>query len=278
MTETFRTAPTKSINIKGTNFVYREFGKKEGIPVVFLHHLTAVLEDWDPRVIDGVATQHHVVIFDNRGVGGSGGTTPTSINEMAADAVAFINALGFKKVDLFGFSMGGFIAQAIVHEHPDLVRKLVLTGTGPAGGAGIPNVAAVLQDGIAKAQAAGKHPKHFLFFTQTPETQKAADEFLARLNERSADRVKEVTNETIMAQLTAIHAWGSGPETPLEKVEHPVLIGNGDHDVMVPTVNSYELATRLKNARVSIFPNAGHGGIFEHHSVFVPQVLSFLAA
>lgn len=278
MTDTFRTAPTKSINVNGTKFVYREFGKREGIPVIFLHHLTAVLEDWDPRVIDGVAAQHHVVIFDNRGVGGSAGTTPASINEMAADAVAFISELGFKKVDLFGFSMGGFIAQAIVHAHPDLVRKLVLTGTGPAGGAGISNVAAVLQDGIAKAQAVGKHPKHFLFFTQTPATQKAADEFLARLNERSTDRVKEVTNETIMAQLTAIHAWGSAPETPLENVEHPVLIGNGDDDVMVPTVNSYELATRLKNARVSIFPNAGHGGIFEHHAIFVPQVLSFLAA
>ena len=135
-----------------------------------------------------------------------------------------------------------------------------------------------MQDAVAKAQTTGKHPKHFLFFAQNPLGQRAANEFLTRLNERTQDRDKPASNETVVAQITAIHAWGNGPATALEKVEHPVLVANGDHDVMVPTVNSVELARRLPNAQLSIFPNAGHGGIFEYHVEFVPQALAFLAA
>jgi pimeloyl-ACP methyl ester carboxylesterase len=275
MTSTFQSAPTKSVSVDGVSLVYREFGKQGGIPIVFLHHLTAVLEDWDPRLLDGLAATHHVVIFDNRGVGASTGLTPISVKDMADDAIAFIAALGFRKVNLFGFSLGGFVAQMIVHQRPDLVEKLVLTGTGPAGGEGIENVASVLQDAIAKAKSTGKHPKHFLFFAQNGAGQKACDDFLSRLNERSQDRDTAISDITLVAQLAAIHSWGNGPETSLETVRHPVLVANGDDDVMVPTVNSLELARRLPNARLSIFPSAGHGGVFEHHA-FVGQVLAFL--
>src|SRR6202035_1312370 len=132
-------------------------------PVVFLHHLTAVLEDWDPRVVDGLASKHHVSAFDNRGVGGSGGSTPETVEEMARDAVAFIGALGFSKVDLLGFSLGGFVSQVIAQQQPGLVRKIILAGTGPAGGDGIANVDPVLQGAFSKAGATNKHPKHFLF-------------------------------------------------------------------------------------------------------------------
>jgi pimeloyl-ACP methyl ester carboxylesterase len=276
MTMTFENAPTQSVDVNGTNFVYREIGRKGGIPVVFLHHLTAVLEDWDPRVVDGLAAKHHVIVFDNRGVGGSGGSTPKTVDEMARDAVAFIGALGFSKVDLLGFSLGGFVSQAIAQQQPGLVRKIILAGTGPAGGEGIANVGAVLQDAFGKAGATNKHPKHFLFFTQTSNGQTGANDFLQRLKERTNNLDAPVSNETIQAQITAIHAWGQGDATKLGTVQHPVLVVNGDDDVMVPSFNSFELARRLPNAQLSVFPDAGHGGIFQHHAAFVQQALTFL--
>ncbi len=272
----FVNAPTKTIDVNGTPFVYREVGEKADVPVVLLHHLTAVLDDWDPKVVDGLATEHHVITFDNRGVGKSGGSTPTSVEEMAHDAIAFIRALGLKKIDLLGFSLGGFIAQVIAEEQPDLVRKIIIAGAAPAGGEGIATMGAVLQDAVAKAGASGKHPKHFLFFSQTANGQAAANTFLARLNERKQDRDAPISNESIGAQVTAIHAWGRGEPSKLATIKHPVLVANGDNDVMAPTINSFELARLLPNAQLSIFPDASHGGIFQYDDVFVEQALVFL--
>ena len=133
-TTSWKNAPTRSINVGGVEFAYRQLGPETGVPVVFLTHLAAVLDNWDPRVVDGIAVQHRVIAFDNRGVGASSGSTPTSIEEMARDAVTFIRALGFDQVDLLGFSMGGMIAQVIAQQEPQLVRKMILAGTGPAGG------------------------------------------------------------------------------------------------------------------------------------------------
>ena len=273
MNTTFENATTQSVDVNGTKFVFREIGRKGGIPVVLLHHLTAVLEDWDPRIVDGLAAKHQVIVFDNRGVGGSGGSTPKTVEEMAQDAVAFIGSLGFSKVDLFGFSLGGFVAQVIAQQQPGLVRKIILAGTGPAGGEGIVNVGTVLQDAFGKA---GANPKQFLFFTQTRNGQAAADDFLRRLKERTKDLDTPVSNETVQAQLAAIGAWGQGNATTLGAVQHPVLVVNGDDDVMVPSFNSFELARRLPNAQLSIFPDAGHGGIFQYHAAFVQQALTFL--
>jgi pimeloyl-ACP methyl ester carboxylesterase len=265
--------------VKDTEFVYRELGERGGVPVILLHHLTAVLDDWDPKLVDGIAANHHVVIFDNRGVGGSGGETPASVADMAEDAIAFIEALGFTQVDLFGFSLGGFIAQEIAQTRPELVRKIVLAGTGPAGGVGISDIGAVLQDAFQKASAEHKHPKHFLFFSASTESQKAADAFLQRLDERRADRDTAVSDQTVQAQLTAIAKWGQAPNSSetLKQVRHPVLIANGDADVMVPTPNSIALFEALPNAKLSIFPDASHGGIFQYADAFVDQALRFLA-
>src|ERR1700704_2563626 len=156
MSTRFENAANKSVDVNGTNFVYREIGKAGGIPVVFLHHLTAVLDDWDPRVVDGLAAKRHVIAFDNRGVGGSGGSTPKTVEEMARDAVACIRALGFSKGDLLGFSLGGFVFQVIPQQQPGLVRKIILAGTGPAGGEGIVKVGPILQDAFGKAGATKK--------------------------------------------------------------------------------------------------------------------------
>jgi pimeloyl-ACP methyl ester carboxylesterase len=278
MSATFNAAVTRTVRVNGTNFVYREIGGRSGIPIVFLHHLTAVLEDWDPAIADGLARSRPVIVFDNRGVGGSEGRTPDAVAGMANDAMAFVDALGFTKVDLFGFSLGGFIAQVIAQDRPELVRRVILAGTGPAGGEGISNVGAVLQDAIAKAGAGNKHPKHLLFFRPSKHSQKAADAFLNRLGERKADRDAAVTNEAIHAQVTAITKWGMAAAGAPAGIRQPVLVVNGDNDIMVPTINSVELAGKLAKAELSIFPDAGHGAIFQYHEIFTQQALRFLQA
>ncbi|HEY9132888.1 MAG TPA: alpha/beta hydrolase [Dyella sp.] len=226
--------------------------------------------------MNGLSVSRHVIAFDNRGVGRSGGTTPASVEAMAQDAISFIRALGLDKVDLLGFSLGGFVAQVIAQDQPDLVRKIIIAGSGPKGGEGISSMGAVLQDGVAKAAASGKHPKHFLFFSQTDNGQAAANAFLARLGARTEDRDAPISNETIHAQLTAIYAWRQGEASKPIGIQHPVLVANGDDDVMAPTINSFELACRLPNAQLSIFPDASHGGIFQYHAAFVQQALDFL--
>ena len=278
MPVSYTDAPTKTVDVHGISFTYRQVGVEGGVPLVFLHHLTAVLDDWDPAVIDGLATERHVIAFDNRGVGGSGGTTPDSVEAMADDAVAFLDALGLGTVDLLGFSLGGMVAQVVAQQRPDLVRRLILAGTGPAGGKGGASVGAVLQNAIQQAAAQGKHPKHFLFFSPTPTSQAAADAFLGRLDERTPqDRDTPVSNESIGAQLTALAKWELGTSPAgLATVAQPVLVVNGDEDIMLPTINSFDLAQSLPNAQLSIYPDAGHGGIFQHHDLFVQQTLGFL--
>src|SRR6202795_3884537 len=204
----YKSAPTKSVSVGGTRFVYRELGVDTGIPVIFLNHLAAVLDNWDPRVVDGIAARHPVITFDNRGVGASTGSTPATIEEMARDAVTFIRALGLDQVDLFGFSMGGMIAQVIAQEEPQLVRKMILAGTGPAGGEGIDKVTRISYLDTARGLLTRQDPKQFLFFTRTPNARRAGKEFLARLQERTSDRDKAISVGSFRAQLKAIHRWG----------------------------------------------------------------------
>jgi pimeloyl-ACP methyl ester carboxylesterase len=180
-TTTSRTAPTRTVNVAGTPFAYRELGPKGGVPVVFLHHFTAVLDDWDPRVIDGIAAKRHVIAFDNRGIGASGGSVPHTIDEMAVDAVAFIRALGYDQVDLLGFSLGGGVAQVITLEHPELIRRVILAGTGPAGGGGIEKITRIAATAYIKAALTLRDPRHYLFFARTPDGKRAATDYLARL-------------------------------------------------------------------------------------------------
>ncbi|MGO9769616.1 MAG: alpha/beta fold hydrolase [Roseiarcus sp.] len=276
MTTTFNTAPTKAVNVNGASLVYRAIGDMTGIPIVLLHHLTAVLDDWDPAIVDGLAKNHPVIIFDNRGVGGSEGKTPDDVADMARDAISFIEALGLPKVDLLGYSLGGFIAQVIAQKRPDLVRRIILAGTAPAGGAGISNMGAVLQEALTKADAKKMHPKQLLFFRPSKDSQIAANAFLARLCERKEGRDTPVTNETIHAQVTAITKWGLAPEASFSAIKQPVLVVNGDNDIMAPTINSFQLASKLPNAELSIFPDAGHGAISQYHDVFIEQALRFL--
>ena len=274
----WRNVPTRTITADGVGFAYRELGANNpGPPVVFLIHLAAVLDNWDPRVVDGLAASRHVVTFDNRGVGASSGAPAASIEQMARDAITFIKAMGFEQVDLFGFSMGGMIAQEIALMEPPLVRRMIIAGTGPAGGEGISNVPRVTYLDIVRGFLTRQDPKQFLFFTRTPGGIRAGKEFLARLSERSQNRDKEITVTALQAQLKALRRWGSKAPADLSKIHQPVLVANGDSDRMVPSNNTRDLARRLPNSDLIIYPDAGHGGVFQYHADFVPKALEFLA-
>jgi len=270
-------APNRMIDVGGTPFAYRELGTASGVPVILLNHLGAVLDNWDPRVVDGLATRHRAITFDNRGIGGSGGSTPDTVEAMARDAVAFIRTLGFGKVDLLGFSLGGMVAQVIAKLEPQLVRKMILAGTGPAGGAGIDKVTRITFLDMLKGYLTFKDPKHYLFFTTTANGRREAGKFINRLKERSETRDKPISIAAFRAQLRAIHAWGVQESSDLSTVRQPVFVANGDHDRMVPTSNTIDLAKRLPDSELKIYPDAGHGGIFQFHDEFVAQALAFLA-
>jgi pimeloyl-ACP methyl ester carboxylesterase len=235
------------------------------------------MDNWDPRVVDGLASAHHVVAFDNRGIGSSSGKPANTMEQMADDAITFIKAKGFRQVDLFGFSMGGMIAQEIVLKEPQLVRRMILAGTGPAGGEGISTVAGVANYDLVRATFTGQDPKQYLFFTRTPGGIEAGKAFLKRLQERTDDRDAEIPIGAYVAQLQALGAWGQKAPADLSVVKQPVLVVNGEADRMVPTSNSYDLARRLPNSQLVIYPDAGHGGIFQYEEDFVPKALAFLA-
>jgi pimeloyl-ACP methyl ester carboxylesterase len=273
----YQDAPTRTIAAGGVSFAYRQLGPATGVPVIFLTHLAAVLDNWDPRVVDGIAAKHRVITFDNRGVGASTGSTPDTIAAMAADAVTFIRALGLGQVDLLGFSMGGMIAQLIAQDQPQLVRRLILAGTGPAGGEGIDKVTRISNLDTIRGLLTFTDPKQFLFFTRTPNGRRAGQDFLARLKERTHNRDKAISLRSYAAQLKAIHRWGLQQPSDLSVIHQPVLVANGESDKMVPTKNSADLARRLPDSELVTYPDAGHGGIFQYHAQFVHKALEFLA-
>ena len=273
----WKDVPTRRIDVGGVTFAYRELGPDSGVPVIFLHHLMAVLDDWDPRVIDGIAAHRRVIAFDNRGVGASGGWVPHTIEEMGRDAIAFIHALGLRKVDLLGFSMGGGVAQTVALQAPNLVRRMILAGTGPRGGGGIDEVTSVAVLAYIKAALTWSDARNFLFFPRTPQGKRAAKDYFAGLKERTRDRDKAISLQARHAQLKAIRHWGLSTPDDLSAIKQPVLVANGDNDLMVDSSLSADMARRLPNAQLTIYPDSGHGGVFQHHRDFVSEVLDFLA-
>jgi pimeloyl-ACP methyl ester carboxylesterase len=270
-------APTHTIDAGGATFAYRELGPRRGIPVVFFVHLAATLDNWDPRIIDAIAHDHHVITFDNRGVGASTGEVPDSIEAMAEDAVTFITALGFDTVDIFSFSLGGMVAQALVVKHPHLVRKLILTGTGPAGGKDIDKVGGTTYFDMLRATLTRSDPKEFLFFNRDTAGKRAAKAFVGRLHERTVDRDAPISVKAFQTQLKAIRKWGRSAPADLSKVTQPTLIANGDNDRMVPSVLSEDLHRRIRGSELIIYRDSGHGGIFQFHQQFAPVAVGFLA-
>ena len=274
----YSTVPTEYITASnGIKFAYRSYGKQGDIPVIYFNHLTANLDNCDPRIMDAIASERQIISFDYRGVGATTGTQGTSLPDMAKDAIAFIHVLGYKQVDIVAFSMGGFITQELLSVEPDLVRKMILAGTGPRGGQGISDVVGLTYKDIFKGLFTFRDPKFYLFFTQNKIGKKAARDFLKRLKERTENRDKKVKLSVLKNQLKAIKNWGNDKPADLSDFKHPVLVVNGDNDRMVPTSNSYDLAKRFPNAEsVIIYPNSGHGGIFQYHKEFLEKVIPFL--
>ena len=269
-------APTRSITAGGITYAYRELGPQGGVPVVFFLHLAGNLDNWDPRVIDPIAKEHRVITFDSRGLGGTTGKVPDSIEDMADDAATFIRALGLDRVDVFAFSLGGMVAQALIGKHPDLVRKLILAGTGPRGGKGMAKVARVTYLDILRAALVRADPKEFLFFNRNAAGKLAAKAFIQRLQERRKGRDRPVTIQGFRAQLKAIRNWGRAEPADLSTITQPTLIANGDHDRMVPSVLSEDLHRRIPGSSLVMYPDSGHGGIFQFHQQFVPVAVKVL--
>ncbi len=266
-----------TVNVGGTEFSYRKLGSsKDTIPVIFLNHLSATMDDCDPKIIDELATKHNVIIFDNRGIGSTGGVTPITVAEMATDAIAFIKAIGYQKVDLFGFSLGGFISQEILLREPQLVRKAILAGTGPAGGEGISKMTPVVVKDVMKGTFTFRNEKYYLFFNNNEIGNKAAKSYLKRLKERTENRGKKLKLKHLAHQLKAIKNWGLQAPQDLSKIKQPVLIVNGEDDKMVPSSNSLVLKKNIPNSEVILYKDSGHGGIFQYNEAFVNSALKFL--
>jgi pimeloyl-ACP methyl ester carboxylesterase len=274
---TFQNVKTQTVNVDGTDFYYRKLGENNsGIPIIFLNHLSATMDECDPRIMDGLAPSHQIICFDNRGVGATKGTTPQTVSEMATDAIAFIKALGYQQVDLFGFSLGGFISQEILLREPQLVRRAILAGTGPAGGEGIRKIKAVTYNDILKAYLTFRDPKFYLFFNRNVNGRKVAKEYLSRLKERKENRDEKLKLKHLQHQLNAIKAWGLQAPQDLSVIEQPVLVVNGVDDKMVPSSNSTALKNHIPNSEIILYKDAGHGGIFQYHEAFVKSALKFL--
>lgn len=273
----WKTTPNRYVEAAGTRFAYRRLGPDTGMPVVLLNHWGANLDNFDPRIVEGLAANRPVYALDYRGIGLSGGSAPLTVSEMASDTIATVRALGLTSFDLIGFSLGGFVAQQVLFNAPDLVHRAILAGTGPAGGRGIERVGPVSWPLIIKGLLTFRDPKVYLFFTSSAASRQAASAFLARLKERTRDRDKAVPLSALLRQLKAIKAWGLQAPQKLDTLRMPVLVVNGDHDIMVPSENSSDLARRIPGADLVLYPDAGHGGIFQYHDAFLAKAEAFLA-
>jgi pimeloyl-ACP methyl ester carboxylesterase len=279
--QTHVTVPTRFVESEGIRFAYRRFGRDSGIPLLFFQHFRGGMDHWDPAVTDGFAQDRHVVLFDNAGVAGSSGDTPSTIEEMADHAEAFVRALDLAQVDVLGFSIGGYVAQTLALRHRPRVRRMILAATGPRGGD--PS-----KDPKAAEYAASTDPTTgesnleaflYLFFRPTPTSQAAGRAFWERRHLRKKDVDRPSTPQTLAAQRAAATAWREvrGERfAELREISQPTLVVNGNHDVMIPTFNSYVLSQHIPRAQLVIYPDSGHGALFQFSDVFVAHGRMFL--
>lgn len=267
---------TKTVTVDDATIVYRTYGDKGGTPLVLLAPLGSTLDDWDPAVINGLAKYSTVILFDNKGVGSSTGKTPTTIAEMARDAVSFIRTLGYTKVDVLGFSMGGFVAQQLVETEPQLVNKLILVGTGPQGAEGLASIG-------QKLQAAANLPPEELFlgglFAPSAHSRELGKASFARIQAKKEGRDLPLSKESFGAEFTAVLGWAQPDSAGFERaknVKNPVLIFGGQYDFFIPVVNPVKLYETMPNARLVLLPDAGHASFFQYPELFVQEAGAFL--
>jgi pimeloyl-ACP methyl ester carboxylesterase len=281
MIHTHQTAPTQFVEANGIRFAYRRFGKPGGVPLVFNQHFTGTMDHWDPAVTDGFAKDREVILFNNAGVSSSSGEVPARIEKMGANAVAFIKALGLTKVDVLGFSIGGFVAQEIALQAHDLVKRLVLVGTGPRGGEGMATLTPEAQEIFGASYDEPDHLWLRVHFTKSEKSQAAGREFLERFRLRAENRDPEVNEKVAPAQIEAIGEWGAPREKSFEylkSIRQPTLVVNGGKDVIIYSVNSFILQQQLPNAQLILYPDANHGSQYQYPELFVRHVSMFLSA
>jgi pimeloyl-ACP methyl ester carboxylesterase len=263
----------------GVDYAYRDTGGGEGsVPLVLLQHFRGNLDGWDPALIDALASTRRIVTFDNTGVGGSTGATPATFEQMARDAVAFLAAMSFARVDLLGFSIGSFVAQQIALTRPAIVRRLVLASSAPQGAVGMHGWAAEVIGAIGTPETS---PEEYLgvFFTSSPSSRKAGQEALQRMYSRTEDRDTATTWATREAQYDAVCTWGIPDHALLQRLsclKLPVFVANGDSDPMIPPHYSYLLGGLIPQAQVKIYPDSAHGFLFQYHAEFAADVTEFL--
>jgi pimeloyl-ACP methyl ester carboxylesterase len=263
----------------GIEYAHRDVGAGE-VPLVLLQHFRGNLDNWDPALIDDLAATRRVVTFDNRGVGGTTGVTPNTIEAMAHDALAFVEAMGLNKVDLLGFSIGSFVAQEIALIRPDLLRRVVLASSAPQGAEGMHGWASDVIGAVGEPEP---NPQGYIdvFFARTDSSRAAGQQVAGRIFGRTSNRDAPTTWQTRVAQYDAVCRWGIPNHSLLQRVEAielPVFVANGDSDPMILPRYSYLLTGLLPDARVKIYPDSGHGFLFQHHSEFAADVSSFLGA
>ena len=273
------TAPTKFVTVGENTYAYRQFGVGQGLPLVFFQHFTGTLDNWDPAVTDRLARDRSVVLFENAGIGRSNGKVPETVATMADHAMKFLDAIQLTRVDVLGFSLGGMVAQVIALKRPRLLRRIILAGTGPEGGVGVamdrPEFLKIFVD--QKMPPSEKLLK--LFFETTETSQSAGRRFVERLARRTKDIDTPTNAEAAGAQLAAMAAWaksGGEDHADLKKITQPALVINGNNDIMIPTVNSFTLSAHLPNAQLIIYPDSGHGALFQHAGAFTSHVSEFL--
>ena len=279
-THTHQTAPTQYVEAKGIRFAYRRFGKAGGVPLVLFMHFTGTMDHWDPAVTDGLARDREVILFDNAGISSSSGEVPTTVEGMAADAAAFIKALGLKLVDLLGFSIGGTVTQALTLAEPQLVRRLVLVGTGPRSGEGMATLTPEAQAIFGKRYANPDELWQHVHFDATETSQAAGAAFLMRFRLRRENRDPAVNAKVAPAQIEALSKWGALRENPYEylnAIKQPTLVINGDHDVIIYTINSYILQQNIPDAQLILYPDASHGSLYQYPQRFGRHVSMFLS-
>lgn len=263
----------------GVDYAYRTTGVSDAAPLVLLQHFRGNLDNWDPALIDALAHGRRVITFDNRGVAASSGRTPSTVAQMALDAIEFIDGLGVGEVDLLGFSIGSFVAQEIALVRPSTVRRVVLASSAPRGASGMHGWAADVIGAVGKPQTSGEEYLS-VFFTDSQASRAAGMQTLGRFGARSTGRDKDVNWQTRLAQYDAVCTWGQPNHSLLERVAaiaKPVFVANGDSDPMILPRYSYLLAGLIAGARLKIYPDSAHGFLFQHHAEFAADVEAFLA-